>query len=90
MEPAGWGGLCRAVPGGVGLQSPLPWKLLLALCHVLVPSLVDSCHQTWSPGQGYEDQVSGGDLPLLPSHQGEVLWVLRAGEQCAAGSPSEL
>lgn len=24
----------------------------------LFVSVVDSCHQTWSSGQGYEDQVS--------------------------------
>lgn len=31
---------------------------------------VDPCHQAGPPCQGYEDQVPGGDLSLLPAHQG--------------------
>ena len=33
--------------------------------------LVGSSDQTWSLGQGYEDQNLGTHLPLLSSHQGK-------------------
>lgn len=31
---------------------------------------VDPCHQAGLPCQGYEDQVPGRNLSLLPAHQG--------------------
>lgn len=40
------------VPVGAG-----SWCCWLTLFHGL-SFLVDSCHQAWSPGQGYENQVS--------------------------------
>lgn len=27
--------------------------------------------QAWSSGEGHEDQVPGGDLPVFSAHQGE-------------------
>lgn len=56
--PVPWGGPAARAPG-----DPVPW----------VSSLVDSRHQARPPGQGYEDQVSGRNLSLLPSHQGRML-----------------
>lgn len=32
--------------------------------------IVGSSHQAGPPGQGHEDQVPGGDLPVLSAHQG--------------------
>lgn len=38
--------------------------------------LVGASHQAGPPGQGHENQVPGGDLPVLSAHQGE---------QCVSG-----
>lgn len=35
-----------------------------------LPLSVGASHQTGPPGQGHEDQVPGGDLPVLSAHQG--------------------
>lgn len=38
----------RGMPAAAAAADPFP----------RISLLVDSCHQAWSPGQGYEDQVS--------------------------------
>ncbi len=34
--------------------------------------IVGARDQTWSSGEGHEDQDPGGDLPVFSAHQGKV------------------